>query len=527
MAKKKEKVKNVIDRTVVIAVMGHVDHGKTSLLDAIRGTKVTESEAGGITQNTRAHQITYKGHKLTFIDTPGHEAFSEMRSRGAKVTDMVLLVVAADDGVQPQTKESIKFAIAEKVPVVVAINKIDLPGKNLGKLKQELSSAGLLLEEYGGEVLVNEVSATKKKGIDELLESVLLIAELQELKKETPPAGILATAFVLEAKLDDKLGPVALMLVKSGSFKEGNFLVQEKGYARVRAVLDENQQKLPVAEQGDPVWIIGLNDVLKTGEYVNIVETEKQGKELFRSVKLGEADLLEAEKTAAEANEGEAPVSDDISMLAELLNAAQKEKDVKYLNVILKTDTQGTLEVIKQQLEDLNDEEVQVKFIDTGIGAITERDITKAKAAHGIVIGFQLPLSKKIELAAKKERVLARNYEVIYELIDELADALDSMATPVTEKVEVARAKVKEVFVLSNKQVVAGSEVTKGTVIKGYKVFVERGGIEIGEARITSLKQLKKEVKEIKKGLDCGILLEPSIALEVGDEIVCFKIEKV
>lgn len=526
MAKKKEKVKNVIDRTVVIAVMGHVDHGKTSLLDAIRGTKVTESEAGGITQNTRAHQITYKDHKLTFIDTPGHEAFSEMRSRGAKVTDIVLLVVAADDGVQPQTKESIKFALAEKVPVVVAINKIDLPGKNLGKLKQELSSAGLLLEEYGGEVLVNEVSATKKKGIDELLESVLLIAELQELKKDIPPAGILATAFVLEAKLDDKLGPVALMLVKSGSFKEGNFLVQEKGYARVRAVLDENQQKLPIAEQGDPVWIIGLNDVLKTGEYVNIVETEKQGKELFKNVQTGEADLLEAEKKA-EVPEAEAPVSDDMSMLAELLNAAQKEKDVKYLNVILKTDTQGTLEVIKQQLHDLNDEEVQIKFIDTGIGAITERDITKAKAAHGIVIGFQLPLSKKIELAAKKERVLARNYEVIYELIDEIAEALDSMAAPVTEKVEVARAKVKEVFVLSNKQVVAGSEVIKGTVIKGYKVFVERGGIEIGEAKITSLKQLKKEVKEIKKGLDCGILLEPSIALEIGDEIVCFKIEKV
>ena len=525
LAKKKEK-KFSLNRTIVVAVMGHVDHGKTSLLDAIRGTKVTETEAGGITQNTRAHQVVFKGHKITFIDTPGHEAFSEMRSRGARVTDIVLLVVAADDGVQPQTKESIKFALSAKVPVVVAINKIDLPGKNLNKLKQELTSAGLSLDEYGGDVMVNEVSAVKKTGLDELLDSVLLIAELQELKKQTPPEGLLGTAFVLESTLDDKLGPVSLMLTKSGNFKEGNFIVHEKGSAKIRALLDEQQQKLDHAEDGDPIWVIGLNQVLKTGEYVNVVSDEAKAKVLLKNVQTGVADLMEAEKAGLAEKEAAAEPADDLSILAGLLSQAEREKEVKYLNVIIKTNTQGTMEVVQKQLVDLNDEEVQIKVIDTGIGPVSERDISKAKASHGIVIGFQLPLTKRIEQLARKERVLVRNYEVIYELVDEMADALDSMAAPVTEKVEVARALVKEVFVLSNKQRVAGSEVIKGTLLKGYRVFVEREGAEIGEAKITELRQHKKEVKEVKKGQDCGILLEPNLEVEKGDQIVCFKIEK-
>lgn len=522
MAKAKAKTKEyTIERTPVVAVMGHVDHGKTSLLDAIRGTNVTAGEAGGITQNTRAHQVNYKDYKITFIDTPGHEAFSDMRSRGAKVTDIVLLVVAADDGVQPQTRESIKFALEEKVPVIVAINKIDLPGKNLNKLKQELTSAGLQLEEYGGDVMVNQVSALKKTGLNELLDSILLTAELHELKADKVVEGLTATGFVLESTLDEKLGPVVLLLVKSGQIKPGDFLVHEKGYSKVRALLNESQEKVKTAFQSDPVWVLGSNEVLKTGEYVNFVENERLAKELHKGVEKGEKKLMQLEEEKQETTQEE-----DLAMLASLLEQAQQQKEIKYLNVIVKTDTQGTLEVVKKQLTDLNDEEVQIKIIDAGVGAITVKDIMKAKAAHGIVLGFQTEISKKIETEARKEKVLIRNYNVIYELVDEIAEAMDSMIAPTFERVEVARAKVKEVFVLSNKQIVAGCEVVKGSVIKGYKVFVMRGEAEIGEAKIILLKQHKKEMKEVKKGQDCGIMLEPNLKIEKDDEIVCFKLEK-
>ncbi|MFQ5492944.1 MAG: translation initiation factor IF-2 [Candidatus Dojkabacteria bacterium] len=537
MAKKKSTKKKVqkkkefsIGRTPIVAVMGHVDHGKTSLLDAIRGTSVQESEAGGITQNTRAHQIEYNGQKISFIDTPGHEAFSDMRSRGAKVTDMVLLVVAADDGVQPQTKESIKFAQASNVPVVVAINKIDKPGKKLAKLKQELASAGLELEEFGGDTLVNEVSAIEKKGLSELLESILLVAELEEIKPETAPAGRLSTAFVLEASLDKNLGPVALMLVKSGRFTEGNYVVHATGYAKVRALLDENQEKLDEAQQSDPVYVIGLKEVLATGEIVNIVENEKQAKALLKEVLQGEAELLEEQPEKQEESEDlEQPTEEqDLEMLSQLLSAAQSEKEIKYLNLVLKTGSQGTLEVIKKELGELDDNEVKIKLISEGIGPITEKDVTAAKAAHGIVIGFQVEIPKKLQKLSLKEKVLVRNYEVIYELIDEMSDALDSMSDPVIEKVEVARAKVKKVFVLTDGNAVAGCEVAKGTVIKGYKAFVERDEVEMAVGKITSLKQNKNEVKEVKKGQDCGILLEPNYKeLEEGDFIVLFKEEKI
>ncbi|KXK26936.1 MAG: Translation initiation factor IF-2 [candidate division WS6 bacterium OLB20] len=524
LASKKKTTKAYdIARTPIVAVMGHVDHGKTSLLDAIRETDVAAGEAGGITQNTRAHQIDYNGQKITFIDTPGHEAFSAMRSRGAKVTDLVLLVVAADDGVQPQTKESIKFAKESGVPVIVAINKIDLPGKNLNKLKQELSSAGLELEEYGGEVIVNEVSAIKKTGLTELLDSVLLTAELNELKKDAAPEGVEGTAFVLESVLDENLGPVSLVLVKSGGFSTANFVVHENGYSKIRTLLDnDTHSQRDGAEQGDPVAIVGLKDILPTGSYINIVKDERTAKKLYREIEEGERDLLEAEQT----DEPAAP-DNDLAFLADLLADAKTEKEIKYLNVVLRTDSQGTLEVATEELSQLNDEEVQIKLIDSGVGAVTEKDVQAAKAARAIILGFQVETPRKVAELAKKERVLVRTYEVIYEMIEEISDAMDSMADPVLEKVEVARARVKQVFVLSNGAVVAGSEVIKGTVIKGYRIYIERDGAEMAEAKITELRQNKNVVKEIKKGQDCGILFEPKYDdLQEGDEIVCFKVEK-
>lgn len=508
-----------LERTPIVAVMGHVDHGKTSLLDAIRGTQVQLSEVGGITQNTRAHQIEYKNQKITFIDTPGHEAFSNMRARGASVTDIVLLVVAADDGVQPQTKESIKFALAEKVPVIVAINKIDLPGQNLDKIKRQLSDNGLVLEEYGGDVIVNLVSAKTKKGLDDLLESILLLAEVQGLKRSEPEQGIAATGFVLESTLDKHLGPVSLVIIKSGNLSKDGFVVFEGGYSSIRGFLNEKQQPINDVLQGDPVWIIGIKKVLSSGEIIKFVSNEKQAKELSKKIEIGEVQLIEQDPASEEAQ-------DDLDLLAELIGESKQKDDIQYLNVVLKSDTQGTLEAIISEIQKLNDDLTQVKIISSGTGDISEQDVQQAKNSHGIVLGFQVKINKQVSETARKERVLVREYAVIYDLLEEISEVLSSMGAPDEEEVEVARALVKQIFVLSNGQIVAGSEVTKGLVIKGYRVFVERDGQKMEKAKITSLKQNKNDVKEVKKGQDCGIIVTPIIDIQVGDFIVCYKVEK-
>ncbi len=340
--------------------MGHVNHGKTSLLDVIRGTHVQESEAGGITQNTRAHQVDYQGYRLTFIDTPGHEAFSEMRSRGAQVTDIVMLVVAADDGVQPQTKESIKFALKAKVPVVVAINKTDIPGKNIEKLKQELSSAGLMLEDYGGDVIVTEVSAKKETNISGLIENLLLVAELHSLKKRKLKENSVAHGFVLESNLDKNLGPVALVLIQAGSVTNRDYLAYSGKHDRIRSLLDESQKHLEKADEGDPIWITGLNQVLKTGEIISFYTEEKQAKQIANKYSIPEV-VEEIEVPVEEGEqvptEGEAA----LDLLASLINTAKTEEEIRYLNVVLKTSAAGTLEAVAEQLENLDSDKVKIK----------------------------------------------------------------------------------------------------------------------------------------------------------------------
>lgn len=509
--------KTNLQRTPVVAVMGHVDHGKTTLLDTIRDTHVQASEAGGITQNTRAHQIEFQGQKITFIDTPGHEAFSSMRSRGAKVTDIVLLVVAADDGVQPQTKESIKFAKQQNVPVIVALNKIDVPGKNILKLKQELTTAGLLLEEYGGEVMMVEISALKNQNIDELLERIILLAEMSELKIEKPQ-GVLGRVFVLESTLDNRRGPVALCINKSGKVSVGDFVVHNEESYKIRQLLDSEQRVIESSYQSDPFWIIGLDNVLETGEILNVVEDEKSAKELIKKFKNNVREVL-----ATKAEEGEIS---DLDLLSSLITADETEQNIKYVNVVIKTDAQGTLEAVKEQLESLNDEQVKVKVLKAATGNVTEEDVLTAKAAKGIVIGFQVQVDKHVAEVARKERVLIRSYEIIYTLIGELADVMDSLLEPEEEEIEIARALVKKVFTLTNGQVVSGSEIIKGNFIRGTRVYVQRGDERVGDGKVTSLKQLKSEVKEVKKGTECGILIEPAIAVEEGDFIVSFKVEK-
>lgn len=519
---KKEKKQFDLVRPPVIAVMGHVDHGKTSILDAIRETKVQEGEVGGITQNTRAHVVKYKDYSLTFIDTPGHEAFSEMRSRGAKVTDIVLLVVAANDGVQPQTIESIKFAQENKVPIIIAVNKIDLPGADVAKIKNQLSQYGVLVEEYGGDVMLHEVSAMKKEGLDELLEGILLQSEILELKKKNPEKGV-AYAVVLESTLNNKLGAVALVLLKSGKIDIGDFGVYEDDVFVVRAVLDEAQTNIKEASESEPVWLVGLNKVIETGKVIYFEKTEKKAKLISKELQSGDNIIISEEELVDE--EGE-EVEDDLNILASMLAIEQAEEEIKKLNVVLRTDSQGTLEAVMSEIEGLNSEEVEVYFLKTEVGDVTRDDIIKAKAARGIVLGFQVNVPTDLEQIIKHEKVLVRTYQTIYDLTEEVAEAMEGMIEPEEIEEEIARAKIKQVFTLSDGTYVAGCGVLEGNVIKGYRIWVERNGEEIGRGRISSLKKKKDEVKEIHKGEECGIMIDPQLEVQEGDEIVLYKVVK-
>jgi len=520
MSKKHQNTIKLI-RTPVITVLGHVDHGKTSLLDAIRHTHIQKHEAGGITQNVRAHQIEFRGQKMTFIDTPGHEAFANMRSRGAKVTDIVLLVVAADDGVKPQTKESIEFSKKANVPIVVAINKIDLPQANTKKVKQELSQNDVLVEEYGGDVLVVETSAKKKINLDKLLETLLLQAEMLELTQHELLHGK-GEAVVLESRLDNYKGPVALILLKAGSLTIGDYLIYEKSYSKVRAMLDDEQQNIKTAYEGDPVLIVGVNKVLNTGEILFIEKNQDSAKKLIKPF---EKQTIYKKKNNIE-NKGRLEENTDVDLLSEFFKKETEIKNLKTLNIVLKTDSQGTLEAVRQKLEELNNAEVQIKILDAGTGNINEKDILRAKNGKGIVIGFQVEISNNVMNIANRERVLVKNYSIIYTLLEEVKAVLDSMLKPEEEIVEISRARVKKVFELTNGKKVAGIKVIKGIVIKGYKCFIMRGEDEIGNGKIVSLKQNKDEVKEVKKEQECGILIEPEIEFCINDEIICYKIEK-
>jgi translation initiation factor IF-2 len=515
-------------RTPIVAVLGHVDHGKTSLLDAIRGTSVQAKEKGGITQNTRAHQITTEsGHLITFIDTPGHEAFSAMRSRGAAATDFVLLVVAADDGVQPQTKESIKFAKEAGTPIIVAINKIDLPGVKPDKVKQELANFDVAIESYGGDAMCFEVSAKESTGIKDLVEGIELLAEMNELKPHEPEKDTLANAFVLESTVDQRLGPVALCILKAGALKGAEFGATADEVFKVRAYLDQNQKNTTSVKESDPFWVTGLHKALTTGDILHFCSTEKAAKEAQAAI--------QAKQTHAQAP-AEADVDTNALLMQMLMQRKAEELGIeqKTLNVVLKSSTKGTLEAIMAQLEKLGDKEKKINILSAEPGPINNDDIKRAQAAKGIVISFQLPVPSRTEKFAKQNRVIIRNYEVIYEMLDELQTALDSLMEPPEQEVEVARARVKKVFILSDGSVIAGCDVIMGNMVKGYQVFVERPSLstknevaEIGRGKISSLRILKEEVKEVKKGQECGISIIPKIdKLQEGDEIVAYKLER-
>ncbi|GAV24537.1 translation initiation factor IF-2 [Carboxydothermus islandicus] len=496
-------------RPPIVTVMGHVDHGKTSLLDAIRQTNVTATEAGGITQHIGAYQVEHNGRKITFIDTPGHEAFTAMRARGAQVTDIAILVVAADDGVMPQTVEAINHAKAAGVPIIVAVNKIDKPNAQPDRVKQQLTEYGLIPEAWGGDTVFVEVSALKKIGIEELLEMILLVADLKELKANPNKP---ARGTVIEAKLDKGRGPVATVLVQSGTLNVGDVVVVGLTYGRVRALMDDKGRRVKKATPSMPVEVLGLNDVPSAGDILVVVDDEKTARTL-------------AEKRQEQKREEELRASSKVS-LEDLFKHIQEGK-IKELNIVLKADVHGSVEAIKQSLSRLSTEEVKVNVIHSGVGAITETDIMLASASNAIVIGFNVRPDSNARKLAETEKIDVRVYRIIYELLDDIKAAMAGLLEPEQKEVVLGRAEVRKTFKASKIGTIAGLYVLEGKITRSAKVRVIRDGIVIHEGNVESLKRFKDDVREVAQGYECGLTIEKFNDIREGDIIEAFTIEEV
>jgi len=498
-----------LPRPPVVTVMGHVDHGKTSLLDYIRRTKVAAGEAGGITQHIGAYHVTTQRGTVTFLDTPGHEAFTSMRARGAKITDLVILVVAADDGVMPQTIEAISHAKAAGVPIVVALNKMDKPEANPDRVKQELVTQGVVPEEYGGESPFVPVSAKTGKGIDELLEQVLLQAEVLELKA---PADAAAKGAVIEARLDKGRGPVATVLVQSGTLKRGDVILAGAVFGRVRAMLDENGR--PTAEAGPsiPVEIQGLQDVPNAGDEMMVLGDERKAREiaLFRQGKFRDVKL--AKKQAAK---------------LENMFEQMKEEEVKVLPLVIKADVQGSQEALAHALPRLSTDEVKVNIVHAGVGAITESDVNLALAAKAVIIGFNTRADATARKLAESSGIDIRYYNIIYEAVDEVKAALSGMLAPEKKESILGLVEVRQVFRISKVGTVAGCYVTEGLVRRNAKVRVLRDNVVIHDGELDSLKRFKDDVREVKAGFECGLSLRGYNDINVGDQLEVYEIQEV
>ncbi len=489
-------------RAPIVTVMGHVDHGKTSLLDAIRSTKVATGERGGITQHIGASEVVHNGKRIVFLDTPGHEAFTAMRARGAQVTDTAVIVVAADDGVMPQTREAIDHVRAARVPMVVAINKIDKPDANPDRVKQELADIGVLIEEYGGDVIAVPVSAKTGAGIDSLLEMILLVADLQDLKAN-PSRPAIGT--IIESKVEKGRGTVATVLVQTGTLRTGDIVVVGRTHGRVRALQNAAGKRVKAAEPASAVEIIGLNDVPEAGDILRVVADEKTARDLAEA----------AGKTAAN-GDGKAAFSlEDIS-------AQIQASELKELRVVLKTDVQGSLGAIRHALEGLNNVEARVNIIREGAGDINESDVLLASASDAVVIGFNSKLDPGAQRAVDASGVDVRLYDVIYKLTDDVGAALQGMLAPKMIEQITGHAEVRMVIKAGKAGFVAGSYVTEGRMIRGGSVRLFRGGQLVGEGRIESLKRFKDDVREVSAGFECGIDLG-NLDIAEGDLIECYE----
>ena len=491
-------------RPPVVTVMGHVDHGKTSLLDAIRSTHVTNSEAGGITQHIGASEVSINGQKIVFLDTPGHEAFTAMRARGAQVTDIAILVVAADDGIMPQTIEAINHAKAAGVPLIVAINKIDKPSANPDKVKQELSEQGLLVEDWGGDVIAVPVSARQKTGIDTLLEMILLVAEMEELKAN-PDKRALGT--VVEAELDKGRGPVATVLVQGGTLKVGDPIVCGLASGKVRAMINSKGKRVKTAGPSTAVEILGLSEVPQGGDQFVAVPSDKVARNIAeKRQQIAREEMLKANQRMS------------LDQFFDQMNEGQ----VKDLNVIIKADVQVSVQAVKQSFEKLSNDEVGVRVIHGGVGAINESDVTLAAASNAIIIGFNVRPVPSAESLAEKESVDVRSYTIIYKAIEDIQAAMSGMLDPEYRDEDTGKAEIREVYKISGVGTVSGCYVTSGKIYRNGKVRIVRDGIIIHEGEIQALKRFKDDVKEVNNGYECGMSFVNYNDIKVGDIVEAY-----
>ena len=504
-----DKDSDLVSRAPIVAVMGHVDHGKTSLLDAIRKTNVTDSEAGGITQHIGASEIDLDGQKIVFLDTPGHEAFTAMRARGAHVTDIAVLVVAADDSVKPQTIESISHAKAAGVPIIVAINKMDKPGADTERVKKDLSEHGLLVEEWGGDVICVPVSAKTGQGVIQLLEMILLQAEVLELKANP---NRFAMGTVIEARLDRTIGPVATLLVTNGTIKTGMPIVAGTCSGKIRAMTNSKKKPIQKAGPARAVEITGLTDVPQAGDEFNCVKEDRTAREIAEQRKL---------KVRGEV------LAKNSSITLEQLFSQIEEGEVKELNLILKADVMGSVGALEQSLEKLHNENVKVKIIHSGVGTVTESDIMLASTSNAVIIGFNIRPNAAITAMADREKVEIRTYRIIYEIIDDIQAAIKGMLDPIFKEVVMGTIQVRETFKVPGAGIIAGAYVTDGKVSRNAKVRLVRDGIVIHEGVISSLKRFKDDVKEVATGFECGIGLEKYNDIKEGDIIEAFAMVEV
>ena len=500
---------NLVKRPPIVTIMGHVDHGKTSLLDAIRHAKVTASEAGGITQHIGAYTVSLNGEKITFLDTPGHEAFTAMRARGAQVTDIVILVVAADDGIMPQTKEAINHCKAADVPMIVAINKIDRPGANVDRVKQELTEHGLVSEDWGGDTICVPVSAKTGENLESLLEMVLLTAEMQELQADPNRK---AKGTVIEAKLDKGRGAVASLLIQNGTLNVGDSILVGSTYGRIRAMFDDRGKKIKSAGPSIPVEILGLSEVPAAGDRFIVCKDEKTARNM--------ADLRK-QKIKADSHQASNRVS-----LEDLYSQIQEGK-VKELAIVVKADVQGSVEAIRQSLEKLSTDDVKVRVIHGAVGAITETDVTLAAASNALIIGFNVRPDGNATAQSEKESIEIKTYRIIYDAIEDVKSAMIGMLEPEYKEVVNGKAEVRMTYKISNVGTIAGCYVIDGKIVRNSEVRVIRDGIVIFESTLASLKRFKDDAKEVAKGYECGLSIEKFNDLKEGDIIESFTMEAI
>ena len=504
-----DKPEDLVERPPVVTIMGHVDHGKTTLLDAIRKSRVVAGEFGGITQHIGAYQTLVKGRKITFIDTPGHAAFTEMRSRGAQVTDIVIIVVAADDGVMPQTREAIDHAKAAKVPIIVAVNKIDKPNQNIDRIYNQLTDLDLLPEEWGGKTIYRKISAKTGEGLDELLETILVVAEMEELKAN-PKRYALGT--VIEARLDKGRGPIATFLVQNGTLRVGDSVVAGTAFGKVRQIKDDMARNLSEAGPSSPVEVSGLQDVPVAGDKFMAFENEKMAREIATKRRI--------------AKETNSRIATTAKKLEDLFESAQSG-DKQVVNVIIKADVQGSAEAVKHALEKLKVENVEICVVSAQAGSITESDVLLASASSAIIYGFNVRPDAAIRKKAAEAGVDIRLHNVIYALTEEMEAAMKGMLKPLVKEVVTGQAEVRQIFKVGKVGTIAGSYVTMGYIKKDSKIRLIRSGIVIYEGKLASLKRYQDDAKEVKEGFECGMMIENYNDIKENDIIEGYALEEV